>query len=152
MTRTSQSDVDLVITEPDLDLQETARLQELFEACSWGWDTPARMLSAFRGSWCCLIATRGDAPIGFVRVLSDGAIYALVVDMLVMPESRNAGVGAALLDEVMSRCAEAGISIVKLIASGPDAMRFYQRAGFRVCDASSPGMLTFIARERSSSR
>jgi ribosomal protein S18 acetylase RimI-like enzyme len=68
-----------------------------------------------QGSW-----SRGDS-VGVVQTLS------------VAPEHQGAGVGSALLEEVRRQLADQGVSDLELAAlvGNADAMRFYERHGFR---------------------
>ena len=78
------------------------------------------------------IALRGDAVLGTVAAVVKGeSVY--VRGMAVLPASRGAGAGAALLREVESwagseRCGRLFLSTTPFLAS---AIRLYERFGFR---------------------
>ena len=56
--------------------------------------------------WVCAFA--GERLIGFVNVAWDGGVHAFVIDTLVSPEHRHAGVGRGLLDVVQRQGRAAG--------------------------------------------
>jgi GNAT superfamily N-acetyltransferase len=56
---------------------------------------------SIRGS-LCFGAYRGDAQIGFARVISDRATYAYIADVFVLEPFRGDGVGKLLLQCIMS--------------------------------------------------
>jgi len=73
--------------------------------------------------------------IGFVRVVTDGAIFSSVTDVLVAPEHRNKGVGSALMREVIAHPGVAGT--ICILASRPEAWSWYQNFGFVLVDRKS---------------
>ena len=88
-------------------------------------------------------ASRGFAPAADVGGLAPdissadadgGAEYAEVKRMFVAPAARKRGVGHAILTALVARAREAGVRLMRL-ESGvktPNAVRLYERVGFRV--------------------
>jgi nitroimidazol reductase NimA-like FMN-containing flavoprotein (pyridoxamine 5'-phosphate oxidase superfamily)/ribosomal protein S18 acetylase RimI-like enzyme len=66
--------------------------------------------------------------IAFARALSDGKV-AWIYDVIVAPSLRGSGVGAAVMELVLDHPAVRGARVVRL--GTRDAMRFYERLGFR---------------------
>jgi GNAT superfamily N-acetyltransferase len=66
---------------------------------------------------------------GFARVLTDDVYLALILDVIVAPEHRGRGFGAALMDAIVSHPRIAGVRSVELVCQ-PDLMPFYGRWGF----------------------
>lgn len=87
-----------------------------------------------------LVARRGERLLGYalVGIREGDEIYvtgerlAELQTLSVLPEARNSGVGAALLDEVERRLLADGIEdvLVATMAGNDAALRFYARRGF----------------------
>ncbi len=57
--------------------------------------------------------------IGVGRLISDGALYEFVCDMIVLPEYQNRGIGGSILKMLREKCTEHNIQRVWLFeASG----------------------------------
>ncbi len=58
-----------------------------------------------------------------------------LVDIAILPEFRNAGVGTHLLKSLIAESTAAGKPLRHMVYKfSPDAIRFYERLGFRVTD------------------
>jgi ribosomal protein S18 acetylase RimI-like enzyme len=88
------------------------------------------------------VAEAGGQVVGFVSVLGDcrsddpeesGIPYAYVDDLVVLPEFRGQGHGAALLSSAEAYAGEYGRATLRLRVKGESAAArdFYRRAGFR---------------------
>jgi len=66
---------------------------------------------------------------GFARVLTDGVYLAMVLDVVVAPEHRGRGFGAALMDAIVNYPMVSGARSVELVCQ-PELMPFYRRWGF----------------------
>lgn len=79
-----------------------------------------------------LIIEDGDGPVGRYY-LQRAAPEHLIVDISLMPEARNRGIGAALIADSQQRAAAAGCGMHLHVAThNPGAQRLYQRLGFAV--------------------
>ncbi|MEU4687480.1 GNAT family N-acetyltransferase [Actinoplanes sp. NPDC023714] len=80
-----------------------------------------------------LVATAGGRAVGCgaLRRLDEGS--AEVKRMYVRPESRGSGVSTAILRALEAAAAERGWTTIRLETgpAQPDAMRFYEREGYR---------------------
>ena len=86
----------------------------------------------------------GQYPNGHEIVLLDGNpvgriwVYRApeehhLVDISLMPESRNRGIGSALVREAIAAAREAGVRLCCSVAlTNPGSLRFHQRLGFRI--------------------
>jgi ribosomal protein S18 acetylase RimI-like enzyme len=105
----------------------------------------ARFLGEPHGSFL-LIALRGAALIGYAMVavspveetwIDDtwrtGPLIAEIETMSVAPGERGRGIGGALLDAIDAELERAGIAdvVVGAFAANTDALRLYERRGFR---------------------
>lgn len=78
---------------------------------------------------------------GFARVITDRAYKALVLDVIVQPEHRGAGLGAALMQAVLEHPAVKDVLHFELYCR-PELVPFYERWGF----TSDLGELVFMRR------
>ena len=79
--------------------------------------------------------------VGIGRIVDDGALFFEIVDIAVLPEHQGQGLGARVMDALMSHLREnaAPYAFVSLI-SDPGVSDFYERYGFQVQAPESPGM------------
>ena len=114
---------------------EPARLPDLLDLFATAWwmsdrtlDETARILAESD-----LVFTLQDQDtdrlVGFARVLTDYAHVALVLDVVVAAEHRGAGLGAALMDAVVSHPGLADVRSIELVCQ-PELVPFYRRWGF----------------------
>jgi len=90
-----------------------------------------------RGGCQVLLAERSDTALGMLSYHFHPSLYhaadsCLIDELVVAPQARSQGVGAALLEEAIRRARERGCAEVSLgvMNSNRDALRFYQRHGF----------------------
>lgn len=97
-----------------------------------------RGLLAAPETWALLV---GDPPVGVAlvtlrpNVWYDGPV-ALLDELYVVPSLRGQGLGAALIELLLSECAARGVSAIEINVDAPDvdAQRFYERHGFTGVD------------------
>jgi len=85
------------------------------------------------------VAREGDDLVGFVRFgiergpLTKDRTRGVVRDLYVVPARRDDGVGARLLDAAEATLRDRGVGVVALeaLADNADAVRFYERQGYR---------------------
>jgi GNAT superfamily N-acetyltransferase len=112
--------------------------RRLRDAVGWGTPDDDRPLQeALDCTWN--VAAREDGElVGLGRLLDDGALYASIWDMIVVPEAQRRGVGTAILARLLERAAER--TIVALVAT--EAGRpLYERHGFRTASGGGVGMI-----------
>jgi GNAT superfamily N-acetyltransferase len=106
-----------------------------------GWSAPptddAAVQAALDRTWN-VVAREGGEIVGIGRLLDDGALYATIWDMIVVPESQRRGIGSAILAPLLERAA--GRTIVTLVAT-PAGRPLYERFGFRPESEGSVAML-----------
>lgn len=93
----------------------------------------------FDNTWYWITAYQNGSIVGCGRLLSDGALYALICDIIVMPDYQNKGIGGAILKQLVEKCRETDIKRVWLFAA-PNKARFYEKHGFRIRPNEAPGM------------
>jgi N-acetylglutamate synthase-like GNAT family acetyltransferase len=119
--------------------------QEYFQLfSSTGWMPILRiseddLKKVFVNTWYWITTYQDDNIVGCGRILSDGALYALICDIIVMPDHQNKGVGGAILKRLVEKCHEADLKRVWLFAA-PDKAGFYEKYGFSIRPNEAPGM------------
>ena len=106
-----------------------------------GWATPelddAELTAALAATWN-VVARRAGEAVAIGRLLDDGALYASIWDMIVVPELQRSGLGERILRLLVERAE--GRTIVALVAT--DAGRpLYERHGFTTASRGSVWML-----------
>jgi GNAT superfamily N-acetyltransferase len=82
---------------------------------------------AVRGSLAFGLYDR-DAQIGFARVVTDGATFAYLADVFVLPAHRGGGLGRWLVESVLAHPALTGLR--RFLLATRDAHSLYARFGF----------------------
>lgn len=107
-------------------------LTELMRTAWWMTDrTPTEVSRLLDNSDLVFAVTHDptDELAGFARVLTDYAHIALLLDVIVAEPHRGSGVGAALLDAVVTHPGLAGVRSLELVCQ-PELFPFYARWGF----------------------
>ena len=67
--------------------------------------------------------------VAFARVLTDRTYVALVLDVIVAPALRRAGLGSLLVERICADPALAGVASIELVCQ-PQHVAFYRHFGF----------------------
>lgn len=70
-----------------------------------------------------------DRFVGFARVISDFTYVALILDVIVAPEFQGCGIGAKIMESVVTHPRLAGVRSLELVCQ-PDVVGFYGRCGY----------------------
>ncbi|MGC9529515.1 MAG: GNAT family N-acetyltransferase [Candidatus Bipolaricaulaceae bacterium] len=102
---------------------------------------PAVVLAGLDHSLWCTVAELTGRAVGMARLVGDGAIYAYLQDVIVLPEMQGRGIGRQM---VMAALAWLQANFppegtVGLMAA-PGAAGFYRHLGFRRRPRRAPGM------------
>lgn len=108
----------------------------------WSPGVPREVVERAVEHSLCLSAFRGDAQIGFARVVTDRATFAYLGDVFVLPEHRGAGLGRELARIAVDHPATAGVR--KFLLATRDAHGVYEPLGFG--PIPDPHMLMGITR------
>jgi predicted N-acetyltransferase YhbS len=96
-----------------------------------GWPSPPspqRRLDLLRGSSHVVVAWDDSRVVGFVTALTDGVLMAYLPLLEVLPEYQHAGVGTALVSQILDDLGELyGVDI----CCDDDVVPFYERFGFQ---------------------
>jgi GNAT superfamily N-acetyltransferase len=95
----------------------------------WSFGLPREVLHrAIEGSLCFGLY-RGDAQVGFARVITDNATFAYLCDVFVLEAYRGKGLGRWLMEAIVSHPNLQGLRRFVLVTR--DAHGLYEQFGFR---------------------
>lgn len=118
-----------------------ASFKNLYDTTGWGpVERGAEFYAdALRGSWASIAAYDGDRLVAFARAISDGKLHAFITEMIVDPAYQRRRLGERLLQKLVARCHEAGVTDIQLFcAMGKSG--FYLKNGFMRRPDDAPGM------------
>lgn len=97
-----------------------------------GWDSLHRKYqTALEKTFAHYSVLEQQELIAFARVISDGAIYALIVDVMVRPDFQTRGLGKNMLEFVLEDLKLAGIRSVNVVFDAR-LEKFYESLGFEI--------------------
>lgn len=85
----------------------------------------------------------GGRLIGYVSLMSDGISDALLVDLMVHPDHRHAGIGGKLVISAVSFAKAEGVRCIQ-VTFEPGLERFFGRCGFQILKG---GIIDFATTE-----
>lgn len=96
-------------------------------------------------SWHAVVVRHGGEIVGMGRVIGDGGLFFMVVDIAVEPAHQGRGLGKAIMAALVERLRAAAPSRahVALIADG-EAHRLYAQYGFTLTAPGGVGMQMVI--------
>lgn len=120
---------------------DSGEISALYRAGGW-WKEEHRVEELphlIRGSFAFAVATDTETghAVGMGRVIADGVSDAYIQDLVVLPEYRKSGIGREIVSVLITRCLQAGISWISLIAE-PGTEKFYLPLGFRLMERHVP--------------
>lgn len=62
------------------------------------------MFKAVSNSWYYISVYDDEKLIGFGRILCDGIMHALILDVIVHPERQNEGIGKEIMNRLIIKC------------------------------------------------
>lgn len=119
-----------------------ADYKRLFESTGWTASiaiSDEMLQQAIDKSWYWVSVFENDSLIGAGRLVSDGGLYALLCDMIVLPDYQNQGIGTSILGMLKDQCAKHNIQRIWLF-SAPGRAPFYEKNGFEIRPGNAPGM------------
>ncbi len=126
----------------NLNENEFIFIKNLFKAGKWDWLTDFQMKEAFLSSYSLYGGYLNNQLVSFGRVISDGEVYALIVDIMVNPSLQRKGFGNGLIQYMTEDLKENGIKVIQLLSS-EKAKSIYLKNNFKACSDSAPGMILF---------
>lgn len=120
------------VAQESLEPDRIPQLLDLFSSAWWTADrTPDDVTQMLQESdlVLTLIHQPTNRLAAFTRVLTDYTYLAMVLDVVVSPDYRGSGLGAALMDAVIDHPRLTGVQSIELVCQ-PDLIPFYHRWGF----------------------
>ncbi len=124
------------------DLPEKDQYFNLFLTTGWYLEhhlTNDQLYEAIQYSWYLISAYDNNKLVGFGRIISDGILHALIVDLIVLPAYRKKGIGSKILTLLVERCKAFHICDIQLFCA-KGKVDFYKKHGFDERPADAPGM------------
>jgi len=97
------------------------------------------LFAAIKNSWYTISAYESGRLVGFGRIICDGTVHALILDMIVHPSYERRGIGTLILDRLKKKCREHNIRDIQLFCAKNKAA-FYTKNGFVPRPKNAPGM------------
>jgi len=124
------------------EIPDSQAVFELF--LTTGWNDAYRItadgfMETIRNSWYCCSVYFDGRLVGFGRMICDGILHALILDMIVHPDFQGQGVGREILHDLVEKCRQHGIRDIQLFSAKGKA-GFYRKMGFRERPEGAPGM------------
>jgi GNAT superfamily N-acetyltransferase len=107
----------------------------------WAEGIPRDLLARALRSSLCFGLYEGERQVGLARVITDGATFAYLCDVYVLPEWRGRGLGAWMMECVMEHPDLQGLRRFSLVTR--DAHELYRPFGFE--EIANPGRHMEIA-------
>lgn len=123
-------------------LPEKGQFFNLFESTGWNKAYQLdenKLHEAIEQSWYSVSAYDENCLIGFGRIISDGILHALIVDLIVFPSYQGNGIGSSILNQLVDKCKSKGIRDIQLFCA-KDMAGFYEKHGFLKRPIDAPGM------------
>lgn len=107
--------------------------------------SPEGAAMGLANSWHAVVVRHGGEIVGMGRVIGDGGLFFMVVDIAVEPAHQGRGLGKAIMAALVERLRAAAPSRahVALIADG-EAHRLYAQYGFTLTAPGGVGMQMVI--------
>ena len=124
------------------DLPEKNQYFKLFESTGWNKEYKLNKHKVFEtllNSWYIVSAYKEDKLIGFGRIISDGIMHALILDMIILPELQGNGIGSIILNKLKEKCISHNICDIHLFSANGKA-GFYNKHEFTCRPEDAPGM------------
>lgn len=115
---------------------------KLFQTTGWNVNyqlSPVELMQALRSSWYIFGAYDGERLVGFGRLVSDGIVYAMIYDLIVLPEYQRQGIGGKILERLIEKCRGTGVRDIQLFCA-KGKRPFYEKRGFVARPDDAPGM------------
>ena len=121
-----------VALEPAVLPERLPDLVELFSSQWWTSDRAATdviLMLAGSDIGVAAVDRNSDRLVGCARVITDFTYVALILDVIVAPEFHGRGIGAMIMESVVTDPRLAGVRSLELVCQ-PDVVGFYGRWGF----------------------
>lgn len=134
----------MIIRYHDAKQCDIASLKALYQSVGWEIYTEdmKRFKEMFENAYDVIGAFDGEALVGLIRVLSDGAHIVYIQDVLVKPEKQRQGIGKKLLSHVLDKYKDIRQKVLITDASSKESQAFYRSVGLQ--EASEMKITCFL--------
>jgi ribosomal protein S18 acetylase RimI-like enzyme len=116
-----------VILSDDITTVDWEQLAIVFERAPLGTRTPENLEQVFQNSDVRCFAREGSMVVGAGRAITDWLNYAVIFDVVLLPEYQGQGIGT----QIMKYLAEHARARNVLLHAVPGKEMFYQKLGYR---------------------
>ena len=123
-------------------LPPSEHFYELFLTTGWNEKyelSKKELYLALQNSWYCISVFDDEQLIGFGRIICDGVVHALILDVIIHPDNQGKGIGKEVMIKLITKCKEHKIRDIQLF-SAKNKCGFYKKLGFKNRVENSPGM------------
>lgn len=92
------------------------------------------VVRSVENSLCFGMYNESETMIGFARVVSDFAVFAYIMDVFILEEYRNRGLGKELMEGIMKHPDLQGLQRIMLATK--DAHEMYRKFGFKMTESA----------------
>ena len=127
-------------------LPDRQTFYELFITTGWNGKyqlDSEQLYQVLKNSWFLVSVYENENLVGFGRIICDGIVHALILDLIVDPEFQNKGIGGQILDELVEKCKQSQIRDIQLFCA-KDYSGFYEKRGFQKRPDDAPGMEYYL--------
>jgi ribosomal protein S18 acetylase RimI-like enzyme len=117
-------------------------LYALYQTTGWYDQNPiqiGKLAQAIGNSQLTISAYAGKKLIGFGRVVTDGALHAMIYEMIVDPSFQRKGIGNTILQKLVEYCRKRDVRDIQLFCAR-GKRSFYEKLGFEARPDDAPGM------------
>jgi GNAT superfamily N-acetyltransferase len=134
--------LDTPVIEYRAEVPDPAAFVRLFATTGWdpqGRLTVAAAVEALGHTWYAVSAYDEARLVGTGRIVGDGVLHALLVDVIVDPAYRHRGIGSGIIERLVAECRARRVLDVQLFCARYMAY-FCERLGFIARPDDAPGM------------
>ena len=125
----AEQDMGMLRVDTDTHSLDVDMIHRVLASAYWSENIPRAVVErAIAGSLCFGGYLDGHGQVAFARMITDGATFAYLADVFVLPDYRGRGYAKALVAEVMAHPDVQGLRRIMLATR--DAHRLYARFGF----------------------
>lgn len=125
----AEQDMGMLRVDTDTYSLDVDMIHRVLASAYWSENIPRAVVErAIAGSLCFGGYLDGHGQVAFARMITDGATFAYLADVFVLPDYRGRGYAKALVAEVMAHPDVQGLRRIMLATR--DAHRLYARFGF----------------------
>ena len=115
---------------------------KLFRTTGWYESyklTEDKLELALNNSWFMVSVYYKEQLVGFGRIISDKSLHALILDVIVLPDFQNNGIGTKIMKILTGNCLSEGIIDIQLFCA-EGKTDFYEKLGYEKRNNNAPGM------------